>query len=225
MHDARCSLRDAESMAPPAAAAAAADVAPAAGGDATSAAAAAAALRPWRAAALARRAHGAVAGEWASAALGAFGCTVLPPPLAPGGETAAAAAAAAAAGGTGADAGAEVDVDLVLSQPYHPGWRCWRWPPPPGSDEGGGAGGGGAGGAAPLPLAVHAVLPGLVSVRLRRGGAGGGGGAAVHVACAYVPLWRPWKVRLAWLAAVAVVLGAVALVVGAAAARSGARQR
>jgi hypothetical protein len=47
----------------------------------------------------------------------------------------------------------------------------------------------------------------------------------VHVACAYVPLWRPWKVRLAWLAAVAVVLGAVALVVGAAAARSGARQR
>ena len=223
MHDARCSLRDAESMAPPAAAAAAADVAPAAGGDATSAAAAAAALRPWRAAALARRAHGAVAGEWASAALGAFGCTVLPPPLAPGGETAA--AAAAAAGGTGADAGADVDVDLVLSQPYHPGWRCWRWPPPPGSDEGGGAGGGGAGGAAPLPLAVHAVLPGLVSVRLRRGGAAGGGGAAVHVACAYVPLWRPWKVRLAWLAAVAVVLGAVALVVGAAAARSGARQR
>jgi hypothetical protein len=36
---------------------------------------------------------------------------------------------------------------------------------------------------------------------------------------------RPWKVRLAWLAAVAVVLGAVALVVGAAAARSGARLR
>ena len=71
---------------------------------------------------------------------------------------------------------------------------------------------------------MHAVLPGLVSVRLRRGGAGRGG-AAVHVACAYVPLWRPWKVRLSWLAAAAVVLGAAALVVGAAAARSGARQR